>query len=187
MQKTELSPMVKIEKGGIVPCRKTSGAAGYDLYVPCDTNVSSCNGINNGRTVIPLNIRLAIPEGYEGLINARSGFTAHGIVGINCYSYESILGRYERESDGFKEAAEKLIGAFDADVLEGKIDSDHRGVISVVVKNNSLIPFVILAGTRIAQITFVALCERPLTVVDELDETERNEGGFGSTGTGIEK
>ena len=65
----------------------------------------------------------------------------------------------------------------------GTIDADYRGEIGVIVINHSDQPFTVERGTRIAQMV-IARHERATWVeVDNLDETARGSGGFGSTGT----
>ena len=64
----------------------------------------------------------------------------------------------------------------------GTIDADYRGNIGVILVNLSTEPFTINNGDRIAQLV-VSKYERVEWVeVDDLDETERGSGGFGSTG-----
>ena len=64
----------------------------------------------------------------------------------------------------------------------GTIDADYRGELGVLLINLSAEDFVINDGERIAQMV-VARHERvAFSVVDELDETERGEGGYGHTG-----
>lgn len=64
----------------------------------------------------------------------------------------------------------------------GTIDADYRGEIGVILVNLSNAPFIISDGERIAQMV-VAKCEQAEFIeVAELNETERGEGGFGSTG-----
>ena len=64
----------------------------------------------------------------------------------------------------------------------GVIDSDYRGEIIVGLRNASNEPFMISNGDRIAQMV-IARCELPVLIVSEdLDETQRGGGGFGSTG-----
>lgn len=66
----------------------------------------------------------------------------------------------------------------------GVIDSDYIGEIQVILQNlDNQQPFVVKRGDRIAQLVFVPVFQATLTVVDELNETERGTGGFGSTGT----
>ena len=64
----------------------------------------------------------------------------------------------------------------------GTIDSDYRGEICVILINHGQISFKISRGMRIAQIIFKETPEVNLVEVDELDNTKRGSGGFGSTG-----
>lgn len=64
----------------------------------------------------------------------------------------------------------------------GTIDSDYRGEIGVILVNLSKAPFVIENGDRIAQLVFAKVEQAEWDVSDELSETERGAGGFGSTG-----
>src|SRR5690625_4917868 len=64
----------------------------------------------------------------------------------------------------------------------GTIDADYRGEIGVILVNLSKAPFVIENGDRIAQLVFAKVEQAEWDVSDELSETERGAGGFGSTG-----
>jgi dUTP pyrophosphatase len=64
----------------------------------------------------------------------------------------------------------------------GVIDSDYRGEIMVALHNHGTIPQTISDGERIAQIVFAPYYAAEFSVVDELDDTTRGSGGFGSTG-----
>ena len=64
----------------------------------------------------------------------------------------------------------------------GTIDSDYRGEICVILINHGQISFKISRGMRIAQIIFKETPEVNLVEADELDNTKRGSGGFGSTG-----
>jgi dUTP pyrophosphatase len=64
----------------------------------------------------------------------------------------------------------------------GTIDSDFRGEVGVVLVNHGREPFVVNDGERIAQIVFAEYGRASLTEVEELDETSRGAGGYGSTG-----
>jgi len=63
----------------------------------------------------------------------------------------------------------------------GIIDSDYRGEVCVALINHGTEPFKIKKGQRIAQLVIVP-CVIPQFVEADLDETDRGEGGFGSTG-----
>lgn len=64
----------------------------------------------------------------------------------------------------------------------GTIDSDYRGEVKVPLINLGAEPFVIERGMRIAQMVIAPVVQGDFAEVDELDETERGAGGFGSTG-----
>jgi dUTP pyrophosphatase len=64
----------------------------------------------------------------------------------------------------------------------GVIDSDYTGEIICPIVNHSHKEFTINPGDRIAQLVFMPVCNATLTQVDELEDTERGSGGFGSTG-----
>lgn len=65
----------------------------------------------------------------------------------------------------------------------GTIDEDYRGEIGVIVLNAGLEAFRIERGMRIAQAVFAPVTRIAWVPVDELDDTARGAGGFGSTGT----
>lgn len=164
----------------IMPKRATEGSVAYDVCFPEDTL------IRKGRQVIPLQFAMELPDKYyEAKIEPRSGFSAKGMEG------------YARRIDFEQTVDVRLIGGvgvknveyiasqpdrFDADVLVGKIDSDYRNSIGVIVNNRDEREFLVKAGTRIAQMTFYRTHEVEFWVVDDLSETDRK-GGFGHTGT----
>ena len=65
----------------------------------------------------------------------------------------------------------------------GVIDSDYRGELIVALHNDLDTPQTIEAKERIAQLIIIPYVHVELNQVENLDETERNTGGFGSTGT----
>lgn len=64
----------------------------------------------------------------------------------------------------------------------GTIDADYRGEVGVILINLSKDKFSINPGDRIAQLVFAKHEQADFQVVDSLSETDRGEGGFGSTG-----
>ena len=64
----------------------------------------------------------------------------------------------------------------------GLIDSDYRGEVIVALRNDSNFPQTIEVGDRIAQMMVIPYFTGMFDLVNELDETERADGGFGSTG-----
>ncbi|MBO6303315.1 MAG: dUTP diphosphatase [Ruminiclostridium sp.] len=64
----------------------------------------------------------------------------------------------------------------------GVVDSDYRGEIMVPLINHSSEPYTVKNGDRIAQMVIMPVILPDYIVCDELDETPRGKGGFGSTG-----
>jgi dUTP pyrophosphatase len=62
------------------------------------------------------------------------------------------------------------------------IDSDYRGEMGMLLVNNSSEPFTVKNGDRIAQLVIMPVCAAEFVIEQELTETKRGEGGFGSTG-----
>lgn len=82
---------------------------------------------------------------------------------------------YSRSGHGFKNDV-SLSNAV------GCIDSDYRGCLGVKLTNSGTKDFVVEKGDRIAQGMIIKYDRISFVEVDELSETERGEGGFGSTG-----
>jgi dUTP pyrophosphatase len=66
----------------------------------------------------------------------------------------------------------------------GTIDADYRGEIAVILINHGEEPFVVSRGMRIAQLVIAPVTRAQLREVQNLEDTARGAGGFGSTGTG---
>jgi dUTP pyrophosphatase len=64
----------------------------------------------------------------------------------------------------------------------GTIDSDYRGLLSLIIINHGKLPFKIKRGDRIAQMVIKEVIRADVNIKDELDETVRAFGGFGHTG-----
>jgi dUTP pyrophosphatase len=64
----------------------------------------------------------------------------------------------------------------------GTIDADYRGEVKIAVINLGKKPYIFRRGDRIAQMVIKRVWQARLEVVEKLDETERNTGGFGHTG-----
>lgn len=118
-------------------------------------NLESDTGIMPGQTVkIPTGIAIEIPEGYFGAIYARSGLaTKQKIRPGNCV---------------------------------GVIDSDYRGEVIVALHHDSDggdEPYIVANGERIAQLVIQPYLNVEFNEVNDLSDTVRGSGGFGSTGT----
>ena len=151
--------IVKIKKlsdDAFVPTKATEGSAAYDLYAPCDMLVRP------GRSVIDLKFAIELPLGYEAKIEPRSGYSAKGFAGSAACDMEPDM-------------------RFDCDVIVGKIDSDFRNSIGVIVCNRDK-AFFVKRGQRIAQLTIYSVGVADFVLSEELSDTERGTGGFGHTG-----
>lgn len=82
---------------------------------------------------------------------------------------------YSRSGHGFKHGLRLANGT-------GIIDSDYRGELMVALRNDSDTPYLVSEGERIAQAMIVPLPKVIFAEVAELSETERGDGGLGSTG-----
>lgn len=149
--KVKFKPLSEL---AFLPRKATEGAAAYDVYLPKNTF------IRKGRQIVPLDFAIELPYGYEAKIEPRSGFSSKGMEGYAINGVTPIR--------------------FNCDVLQGKIDSDYRGCVGVIVRNQD-VGFKMYRGTRIAQLTIYKVEDAEFEVVDELTETDRGHGGFGST------
>lgn len=109
--------------------------------------------------VIPAGKHMVIPTG----------------IAIALPSCEYVALVYVRSSLGFKKGVTLSNSV-------GVIDSDYRGEIKVSLVNLSSEDFTVNPGDRIAQLVITPVCIPQITVANELSETDRGEGGFGSTG-----
>lgn len=137
----------KLNDDAIIPTYGTEFSAGADLYnLP-----SSPMLIQPHQTaLVHTGIAVEIPEGFCGLIFARSGLaTKRGLAPAN---------------------------------KVGVIDSDYRGEIMVALHNHSDLSAEIAGGERVAQLVIVPFVKGEFSLSDELTDTARGEGGFGSTG-----
>ena len=136
----------RLHPDAVVPSSPYAGDAGLDL-----ASVEPCEIPPGARCVVATGLAVAIPEGYAGYVQPRSGLAArHGISVVNS---------------------------------PGLIDSGYRGEIKVVLLNTDLAePFPVEVGDRIAQLVIVPVPALEVVVVDELEETVRGVGGFGSSG-----
>lgn len=66
----------------------------------------------------------------------------------------------------------------------GTIDSDYRGPLGVIMINLGQLPYAVQHGERIAQAVIAPVTRAAFVIAQQLDQTSRGEGGFGSTGRG---
>jgi dUTP pyrophosphatase len=68
------------------------------------------------------------------------------------------------------------------EVKTGTIDRDYMGIVMVVLHNNGSQPYTVTIGQCIAQLVIYSIVQPPTKIVDALDSTLLDDGGFGSTG-----
>lgn len=136
----------KLDTGLPTPRYANPGDAGLDLYAAEDVVLQP-----GRRAMIATGIAVAIPQGFAGFVQPRSGLAARqGLSIVN---------------------------------TPGLIDSGYRGEIKVIAINTDADDAItIKRGDRVAQLVIQEVPTVSIVEVDELDETERAAGGFGSTG-----
>ena len=139
-------PVRRLRPDAALPARAYAGDAGFDL--------TACERVElppGERAPVPTGLAVAIPEGYAGFVQPRSGLAArNGLTIVN---------------------------------TPGLIDAGYRGeVICSVVNLDRDEAVEIRAGDRIAQLVIVAIPSVAPIWTDDLRESGRGEGGFGSTG-----
>lgn len=158
MREDKFNIEVEVLNGGKLPDKKNPSDAGFDLYATSDITIYPGQVVKH-----PLNIRMKLPHGTWGEITTKSGLGSKGQL-----------------------------------VYAGVIDQNYRGIPHVIMTNVWLIdcmdeqgiplmriePLVIKAGQKVAQLIMNPHSpEFYVTQVDKVDtNTDRGEGGFGSTG-----
>ncbi len=129
-----------------LPAYARLGDAGLDLIAAEDVTLKP-----GDRAAIATGIAVAIPEGYAGFVQPRSGRALNDGLGVAN--------------------------------APGLIDSGYRGEIKVIAINlNQSALIDVHRGEKIAQIVFQRVEAAELQVVEDLPDSERGAGGFGSTG-----
>ncbi len=137
----------KLSENAVIPTYGSEFSAGADLYACLEEAVT----IEPGNTyLVKTGLAMEIPEGFAGLIYARSGLASKkGLAPAN---------------------------------KVGVVDADYRGEIMVALHNHSNVAAVVEPGERIAQMVIAPFLKAEYNVVEELSDTVRGAGGFGSTG-----
>src|SRR5690554_6223089 len=161
----------RLNDNAIIPSKAHATDSGFDLYASEDVIIEP-----GETTVVPTGIAVQLPEGYEAQVRPRSGITAKTKLRVQLgtidNAYRGEIGVIVDNTDAGKDSIVSLVKCID-----GKSSLDYEG---------RLYPsptYIIRKGDRIAQLVI-----QPLPTVEayevegELEETERGEGGFGSTG-----
>jgi len=130
-----------------VPARAHEHDAGYDLHAAEDAVLEP----GGGRCAVATGVAVAIPPGYAGFVQPRSGLALrHGVTCLN---------------------------------TPGLIDAGYRDEIKVILVNlDPTEKYEVHRGDRIAQLVIQRVEDVEWREVDELPDSVRGTGGFGSTG-----
>lgn len=139
-------PIRRLDPSVELPTYAYAGDAGLDLRANEDVTLAP-----HERRLISTGLAVAIPEGFAGFVQPRSGLALkQGLSMAN---------------------------------TPGLVDSHYRGELKVCAVNlDDEHPITIERGERIAQLVIQRVPTVRLVEVDELDETDRGAGGFGSSG-----
>ena len=151
----------------VIPQYATEGSAGFDLVAH---NFKQLHDQYSPSTNIAI-----IGEGVKSI-----ALTPHSRILIGCGFAVAVPKHHElqirsRSGNALKKGLVVLNSP-------GTIDSDYRGEVGVILYNASEFAIEINLGDKIAQAVLAPYCVADLEVVEELSETQRGEGGFGSTG-----
>lgn len=139
-------PIKRLDPEVVLPSYAYEGDAGLDLRSIVDIDIAPFE-----RKLIPTGLAVAIPEGFAGFVQPRSGLALKS--GLSMAN------------------------------TPGLIDAHYRGELKVIAVNiDANEPIHISKGERIAQLVIQRVPVVSLMEVDELDETDRGTGGFGSSG-----
>lgn len=143
---------IVLDKGAKMPTRAHETDAGYDLYAVHDFNVKRSRTRSNGR--------------------ANVGSRVHD-TGVHIEIPIGYVGFIKSKSG---------LNVKHGLTAEGVIDSGYTGSIVVKLYNHTPNNYHVKAGDKIAQLVILPIITPDLELVDSLEETERGDGGFGSTG-----
>jgi dUTP pyrophosphatase len=140
-------PVIRLDADLPLPAYARPGDAGADLVAREGALVRR----GGGRALVPTGVALALPDGYAGFVQPRSGLALrHGVTCLN---------------------------------TPGLIDSGYRDELRVLLVNTDPDDdYRVDRGDRIAQLVIQRVERATFEPVDELDASERGEGGFGHTG-----
>jgi dUTP pyrophosphatase len=140
-------PVRRLDPDLPLPAYARDGDAGADLVARTGVVLAPAGG----RALVPTGIALALPAGWAGFVQPRSGLALrHGVTCLNS---------------------------------PGLIDAGYRDELAVLLVNTDPVaPYEVHRGDRIAQLVIQRVAAASFVPVDELPDSHRGLGGFGSTG-----
>lgn len=161
-----------LSENATLPKKGSPLAAGFDLSSAHDVVIKS-----GSRGLVKLDISIACPPGTYARIAPRSGLAMK--KGIDVGAGVGKLGVFFAF---FCVRFECPFDLHDISFFYTVVDADYRGPVGVVLFNFGDEDFEVKRGDRIAQLILEQVCMVEAVKVEELDDTIRGEGGFGSTG-----
>lgn len=157
---------VSLAPGAVLPSRATPGSVGYDLCA----YLQDVPGLGDRplfiepgeRQLVPTGVYLELPETVDALTRDGSRWAVSAQI-------------RPRSGLALKHGVTVLN-------TPGTIDVDYRGEVGVLLVNLSDTPFLISGGDRVGQLVFNYIYLPNLELVEELSDSDRGSGGFGSTG-----
>lgn len=150
---------IMLDKGAKMPTRAHHWDAGLDLYAPKDAYVGESRGSGSA---------------YECSVGVRN-YAGNAVIdtGVHVEIPEGYVGLIKSKSG---------LNVKHGLTAEGVIDSHYTGSIVVKIYNHTSQSYRFKAGDKIAQLVIVPCLLPELELVDSLEETDRGDNGFGSTG-----
>ena len=144
-----------LSPNAVVPKYAHPTDTGFDLYTSEDVLLDPCS-----TGIAKTGLAFELPEGWGVMLRNRSGITVKGCPVITLNNHKTVP----------------------VTVFIGTLDEDYRGEIGIMVRNDSEQSILIPAGTKLAQGVLEKVYQATFTLVEELSNTTRGNGGFGSTG-----
>ena len=172
----------RLSDDATIPTRAHSTDSGFDLYAAEDVVIHP-----RDTKVVKTDIAIQLPEGMEAQVRPRSGITSVGFVQVHLgtidNSYRGNIGIIveNKKFHGYETANNRV----PLNVKGGLIQNDDGSLYKTDDKIFSG-TCLVRKGDKIAQLVVQHLPQVEAVEVDTLDETDRGEGGFGSTGTSWE-
>ena len=158
---------IKLDEGAFMPTRAHDTDAGLDLYARVDKVIPAF-----GQAVFDTGVHIELPM--------------HEYI-----AWDTDIDFYGEEHDILKKRKVPTVGFIKSKsgmmvkhgiTSDGTIDYGYTGSIRVVLFNNFPVDYHVKRGDKISQLVIVPALTQTIEVVDALEDTERGDNGFGSTG-----
>lgn len=151
---------VLLDNGAYMPTKAHDTDAGFDLRTPVDFIVPAAQTVDEYATSFTTFYKMS-----AGMVTVDTG--------VHIQLPKGTVGMIKSKSG---------LNVKHSLITEGVIDAGYTGSIVVKVYNLSDKPYMFTKGDKITQLVIMPIVENELEQVDSLEDTERGNGGFGSTG-----